>query len=112
MKLISSVNTRGTLDAKRNRVDEEVRDMTSFGQNIWFLQFFKNSDTCYGPWNLYSLESIWYLGSSLCTVHKMLSQSKESGPRDQHFSLRGVRKELFFHVTCDEFIPGVTHRCF
>ena len=40
MKLVSSINTRGTLDAKRNRVDEEVRDMTSFGQNIWFLQFF------------------------------------------------------------------------
>ena len=32
MKLVSAINTRGTLVAKRNRVDEEVRDVTFFGQ--------------------------------------------------------------------------------
>ena len=76
-----------------------------------FAVFFL-SDICYGPWNLDSLESIWYFGSSLCIVHIMLCQSKESGLRDKHFSLRDVRKELFFYVACDEFIPGVNHRCF
>ena len=85
MKLVSSINTRGTLDAKRNRVDEELRDMTTLGQNIWFLLlFFQKSDICCGPWNLYSLESIWYFGSSLCIVCLILCRSKESGLRDKH----------------------------
>ena len=96
---------------KGNRVDKEVRDMTFFGQSIWFLLFKKKSGICYRPGNLYLLESIWDFSCNLCIVCVRQCERKETGPRDKHVAWGVPETNYFFHLVFAEFTRSYTHWC-